>query len=294
MNRHLLGATALCFLASAAAAQDFNGFETRGQAELEYLREGDSAQTTLNGDFAIDYRSAGSFGFDFALDGNADLENGGFDKALFAAGVLDLGFGELALGAPESTADRIIDRPSAAGMFGIDRTLQTSASSSLHNISKNNDAQSYGVRFEGESGGMRYGTSIHRFVGEGNTLLQFAGEYTTGATEIEGMAETDIDNGDFATLVGVTQNNGQFSVGAYLGRQNIEGVGTSVQVAGDYALNDALKVGASYTHTTAAAGDNFLGVKAEYGFANGGYLQGGIGDSSSSKLLLDASVGFKF
>ncbi len=292
-----LPALLLAFSPLAVAAQ---GLETSGQMELEYLQGNDASTTLFSADAMLRYRS-GSLGVEVGTDSDFALDDGPELKSFYAAVLIDSGFGEFAIGAPESAADMLIDVPSFnrmkaldAGGFipGQDVTLGTP--SMVGPIAKSEDRKSYGLRYSNASGDMRYGASVHKFEGTGSTLFQLAGEYTMGQTQFEGMVENKSLEGGFSGLIGVSHDAGQFTVSAYLSRETILNDGTTFQLSGDYRMSDRMTVGGSFARKDFGSEEYLYGVNAGWGFGNGAYLQGGVADGDNTSVLMDASVGYKF
>ncbi len=299
MNRHTCALAALTvFLCPLSALAQ--GLETTGQVELEFLRGNSASSTLLSGDVMLRYRS-GSFGGELGTDADYVLDGGGEFKSIYAAALFGTAFGEFAIGAPESAADMLIDVPSFAGMKGVDaggilpgQPVTLGTPSMVGAIAKGEDRQSYGLRYSGSSGDIRYGVSVHRFDGSEDTILQAAAEYTMGQTQIEGMIENESLQGGFSGLIGVAHDQGQYSVSAYLSRQTITADGTTFQLNGDYRLSESLTVGGSFARKDFGSEQYLYGVTAGWGFGNGAYLSGGMADGDDTGLLMDASVGYKF
>lgn len=299
MNRlsRALPALFLAFMPYAVSAQ---GLETSGQVELEYLHGNDAGTTLFSADAMLRYRG-GALGVELGSDSDFALDNGPELKSFYAAALIDSGFGEFAIGAPESAADMLIDVPSFNRMKGLDaggfipgQDVTLGTPSMVGPIAKSEDRQSYGLRYSNTAGEMRYGASVHKFEGTGSTLFQLAGEYTTGQTQIEGMIENKSLEGGFSGLIGVAHDAGQFTVSAYLSRQTILDDGTTFQISGDYRMSESLTLGGSFARKDFGQEEYLYGVNAGWGFGNGAYLQGGIADGDNTTILMDASVGYKF
>lgn len=299
MNRFPLALPALLVVLCplSAAAQ---GLETSGQFELEYLHGNDASTTLFSADAMLRYRN-GALGVELGTDSDFALDAGPELKSFYAAALVDTGFGEFAIGAPESVADMLIDVPSFAGMKGIDaggmipgQDVALGTPSMVSVIAKSEDRQSYGLRYSNTAGDMRYGASLHKFEGTGSALFQIAGEYTMGQTQIEGMIENKSLEGGFSGLIGVAHDAGQFTVSAYLSRQTITADGTTFQLSGDYRMSDSLTVGGSFARKDFGSEEYLYGVTAGWGFGNGAYLSGGVADGDNTSILMDASVGYKF
>lgn len=299
MNRFPVALPALivAFCPLSALAQ---GLETSGQFELEYLRGNDAGTTLFSADAMLRYRG-GALGVELGTDSDFALDDGPELKSFYAAALVDSGFGEFAIGAPEAVADMLIDVPSFAGMKGVDaggmipgQDVALGTPSMAGVIAKREGRQSYGLRYSNTAGAARYGASLHKFEGTGSTLFQIAGEYTMGQTQIEGMVENKSLEGGFSGLVGVAHDAGQFTVSAYLSRQTIDGDGTTFQLSGDYRMSDNLTIGGSFARKDFTEEEYLYGVTAAWGLGNGAYLSGGIADGDNSTVLMDASVGYKF
>lgn len=299
MNRHQRALAALVISAFPLCAHA-QGLETSGNVDLEFLRGNSASSTLLSGDVMLRYRS-GSFGGELGTDSDFVLDGGGEFKSIYAAALVGTAFGEFAIGAPESAADMLIDVPSFAGMKAIDaggflpgQPLTLGTPSVVGAIAKGEDRQSYGLRYSGSSGDIRYGASFHRFDGSEDTILQAAAEYTMGQTQIEGMIENESLQGGFSGLIGVAHDQGQYTVSAYLSRQTITADGTTFQLNGDYRLSENLTIGGSFARKDFGSEQYLYGVTAGWGFGNGAYLSGGVADGDNTGLLMDASVGYKF
>lgn len=296
-HKRALAALLVTFYPLSVHAQ---GVETTGQVELEFMRGNDASSLLLSGDVMLRYRS-GSFGGELGADSDFVLDGGGEYRSIYAAALFSTSFGEFAVGAPESAADLLIDIPSFAGMKAVDaggilagQPVTLGTPSMVGAIAKGQDAQSYGLRYTGSNGDIRYGVSIHRFDGNEDTILQAAAEYTTGQTQIEGMIENESLEGGFSGLIGVAHDQGPYTVSAYLSRQTITTKGTTFQLNGDYRMSDNLTLGGSFARKDFGEEQYLYGVTAGWGFGNGAYLSGGIADGDNTGLLMDASVGYKF
>ncbi|MEY4983671.1 MAG: hypothetical protein RIR62_1937 [Pseudomonadota bacterium] len=295
--RHItLAAVALC--AAPAVAQD-DPTGPRGAFELEYLRSGDRSDLVLNGDLGLSHRGAGAgavgLGFDLGLTSAYNLSEGEDATRFIAAAVLSFGFGELAVGLPESIGEVLVNRPSFAGNGQVDDALDGLMPPVTGTIARNRDAQAYGLRFSAEAGALRYGVSALKVQDLSGVVVEAAGAYALGQGTVEGMLEFGSDSGRTGGTLGLTQSFGQVDLGAYMGWQRAVARADSVQASVDYHLSDSLTVGGDIGRVKqAGVTSNLVGASMEYRFGSGAYGQLGITDSNRSPVLYDLSVGIRF
>ena len=301
MNKSMCSALALVSVAlfsGPSFAQSDEGLALTGQTELEYLHNSSASETLLATDMMLTYRGGtmGGVGLGFELGVDADLllDSGDSYSALYGTVLLSTMAGEFAIGAPKPITDLLIEKPSFAGMKGIDLELAALSPSVVGPLSKFGDAQSYGIRYSGGGGALRYGASVNKFHGLPGTIYQAAAEYSFGTTVVEGAIETDSVFGSYSGTIGVTHTAGQFDVGAYLSRERQTLDGNLFQLSADYRINDSLTVGGDVARLNFGTKQTLYGLSAEYGFGNGAYVQGGVADGDGMRTTMDASVGFKF
>jgi hypothetical protein len=301
MNKSMCSALALAsvaFFSGPTFAQSSEGLSLTGQTELEYLRNRSTSETLLATDMMLTYRGStmSGIGLGFELGVNADLllDSGDSFSTLYGAVLFSTMGGEFAIGAPKPITDVLIEKPSFAGMKAVDLELAALSPSIVSPVSKLGDAQTYGLRYSGESGAVRYGASVHKFHGLSGTIYQAAAEYSFGTSVVEGAIETDSVFGSYSGTIGVTHTAGQFDIGAYLSRERQTLDGNLFQLSADYRINDSLKVGGNVARLDFGTKQTLYGLSAEYGFGNGAYVQGGVADGDGMRTTMDASVGFKF
>lgn len=295
--RHIIVAV-VATMAAPAFAQD-DGTGPRGNFELEYLRSDGSSDVLLYGDLGFSYRGAGAggigLGFDLGLDSSYNLSEGDNATAFIAAAVFSFGFGDLAVGMPQSIGEMLVNRPSFAGNGGVDEVLGLLVPPATGNIARLSDLNRFGVRFDASAGQLRYGLSAHKTQDLDGMVLQAAGEYALGQGAVEGLLELDTETGKPGGTVGVTQSFGQVDVGAYLGWQRTIVRSDSIHASVDYHMSDNLTFGGDFARVSlVGAQTNIYGASMEYGFGNGAYGQLGIVDGSDTSATYDLSVGIRF
>jgi hypothetical protein len=295
---HAAALASFAMISGQAAAQSDEGLVLTGQTELEYLHSNSSSDTLLATDMLLSYRGGyvGGVGLGFELGVDADLllDSGDSYSALYGAVLLSTMAGEFAIGAPKPITDLLIEKPSFAGMKALDLELAALSPSIVGSASKLGDAQSYGLRYSGASGALRYGASVHKLHGVSGTLYQAAAEYSFGSSAVEGAIESDSLTGNYSGTIGVTHSAGQFDIGAYVTRERQTLDGNMFQLSADYRVSDSLKVGGDVARLNFGSRQTLFGLSAEYGFGNGAYVQGGVADGDGMRTTMDASVGFKF
>lgn len=286
------GAIALCLAAFPlqTLAQGMEALSFNGDMEFEYTRRNGASGTLVAGNLMLRYN--GSFGFELGGDIYHDLETGADTSLPYLAVSFGIGPGQLALGAPQTIVDQLIDLPAFAGSQEIQNGLDQRGPSAVTGLAQSLGEQIYGLRYSGESGALRYGATLARIRHTGGTHWQVAGEYQTGGTQIEGALEGE--DGSLGLTIGANHDAGQFDMGLYLTNQRI--VGTSRSITGyiGYDLTPSLTLRGHLRTEDGTVSGNRIGVEAEYGFSNGAYAQFGAADGNNSSMSLDASVGFKF
>lgn len=293
-----LMAALFLFVPFGAQAQD-SGTTTTGNFELEYLRSDGSSDTLLAGDVMLAYRGAGmgaaGLGFDLGFDTRYNLSDGEDATALYAAVVLNWGFGDIAIGMPKGIGELLIERPAFAGIRAFDDVAGLVMPPVTGSYARLADARAFGVRYDSTAGQVRYGASLQKLQDEEGLFLQGAAEYALGQGAVEGMIEMNTDGGSPSALIGVTQTAGQLDFGLYLGRQKTLVDGTGFQASVDYRMSDSLTFGGDFLRVDAAGGkEDFYGVNMEYTFGQGAYGQLGVADGNDTTTLWDASVGIRF
>ena len=292
MNRLSGSALALCLCAIPlqTLAQGLEAMSFTGDLEFEHTRRNGASGTLFGGDVMLRYE--GAFGFELGGDIDHDLESGTDASLPYLAVTFGVGPGTLAVGAPQTAVDQLIDLPDFAGnrelQFGFDQR----GASIVTGLAKGLGEQIYGARMMVESGAMTFGGSVHRITHQAGTHWQIAGDYQTGDTQIEGALEGE--DGNLGVIVGAHHQAGQFDMGLYLTSQRI--VGNSEVAVGyvGYAVSPSLTLRGHLRTEGGTASGNMIGVEAEYGFSNGAYAQFGAADGNNTSMSLDASVGVKF
>lgn len=293
MNRLSGGALALlCFLAPVpVVAQGMDALSFSGDIEFEHTRRNGASGTLGAAELMLRYE--GPFGFELGGEIDENLETGADASLPFAAVTFGVGLGELALGAPQPVADKLIDIPDFAGIREQQIGFEARTTSIASGLAKSLDEQLYGARFTAETGMLRYGASIHRLTHQSGTHWQVAGEYEAGIdSQIEGVIEGE--DGNLGITLGAAHASGQFDMGLYLISQRIVGATDAALAYVGFSVSDSLTVRGHIRTEDGTVQNNLVGVEAEYGFSNGAYAQFGAADGNNTSMTLDASVGFKF
>lgn len=293
----ILAACALLGVAGAAFAQETGNGPTGG-FELEFNRiDGDSA-LLLDGDIDLRYRGAGTgmveMGFDLGTDVTFDLSEGDHYAALYAAGVVNWGFGEVAIGMPRSIGDVLIDRSSIAGIRELDDISRVFFPPVSGVLAKYGDNRAFGLRYENGMGQLRYGASVLKVQDTRGTFIEAAGEYAIGQGAVEGSVEYNTDFGKANAMIGFAQSTGQLDFGIYMARQNMNMDATSFQASVDYNIRENFTVGGDFIRLDGDDQRDIYGASMEYGFDRGIYGQFGFARDSDGANYWDASVGFEF
>lgn len=293
MNRIAGGATALLmtFAPLPLAAQGMEPLSFTGELQFEHTRRNGASNTLGSADLMLRYE--GPFGFELGGDIDKNLDTGADALLPYFAVTFGLGLGELAIGAPETVASKLIDIPDFAGIREQQIGFEARTTSVVTGLAKTLDEQIYGARFTAETGQLRYGASLHRITHQSGTHWQVAGEYQAGIdSQIEGVLEGE--DGNLGITVGAAHSSGQFDMGLYLISQRIVGSTESALAYVGVAVNDALTVRGHLRTEDGTVNNNMIGVEAEYGFSNGAYAQFGAADGNNTSMTIDASVGLRF
>lgn len=295
--RHIIVAVA-ALSAVPAVAQDV-GSGTHGAFELEYLRSSGSSDLLLYGDLGLSHRGSGAggvgLGFDLGFDTSYNLSEGENATGFTAAAVFSLGFGDVAVGLPETIGEVLVDRPSFAGNGVLDDALGLVLPPTTSAIARQFEDMRYGVRFESATGQLRYGASAHKIKDQDGILLQAAGEYSFGQGAVLGVLDLGSEGGGFGGTIGVTQSFGQVDVAAFVGWQRALAYSNSAHASVDYHVSDSLTVGADLANIDAEGfKTNLIGANMEYTFGNGAYGQLGMSDGNNVPTFYDISVGIRF
>lgn len=293
----ILAACALLGFAGTSLAQQA-GNGPRGSFELEYARiDGDSG-LLLDGDIDLRYRGGGSgaveLGFDLGADATFDLSEGDDYAALYAAAVVNWGFGEVAIGMPRSIGEVLVDRSSIAGIRALDDIVHAFFPPVSGVVAKYTDKRAFGVRYENGMGQLRYGASALKVQDSRGTFIEAAGEYAIGQGAVEGVVEYNTDVGKANAMIGFAQSTGQLDFGIYMARQKMGTDGTSFQASVDYNIRENFTVGGDFVRLDGDDKRDIYGASMEYGFDRGIYGQFGFARDSEGDNFWDASVGFEF
>ena len=290
---------AVAAIAAAPAFAQDSGSGTRGAFELEYLRSDGGSDLLLYGDLNLSHRGSGAggigLGFDLGFDSTYNLSEGDNVTGFTAAAVFSLGFGDVAVGLPQTIGEVLVDRPSFAGNGALDDLLGLALPPTTSAVARQMEEMRYGVRFESAAGQLRYGASAHKIKDEEGILLQAAGEYSVGQGEVVGVLDVGTEGGGLGGTIGVTQSFGQIDVAAFVGWQRSLAYSNSAHASVDYHVSDSLTVGADVANID--AGDfktNLIGANMEYTFGNGVYGQLGMSDGNNVPTFYDISVGIRF
>ena len=292
MNRLMGGALALCLCALPlqAVSQGMEALSFTGDLEFEHTRRNGASGTNVGGDLML--RFEGPVGFELGGDIDHDLETGTDASLPYLAISFGIGPGELAVGAPQTVVDQLFDLPDFAGIRELQFGFDQRGASIVTGLAKGLGEQIYGARLTAETGALRYGASLHRVTHQSGSHWQIAGEYQTGATQIEGAVEGE--DGNLGVTVGANHQAGQFDMGLYLTSQRI--VGDSEVAVGyvGYSVTPSLTLRGHLRTEDGTVSGNMIGIEAEYGFSNGADAQFGAADGNNTSMALDASVGIKF
>ena len=292
MNRLTGGALALCLgvFPLPVLAQGMESLSFTGDLEFEHTRRNGASGTRVGGDLML--RFEGPVGFELGGDIDHDLDTGTDASLPYLAITFGVGPGELALGAPQTVVDSLIEIPVFAGNREMQFAFDQRGTSIVTGLAKSLGEQVYGARFTGEGGALRYGASIHRITHQAGTHWQIAGEYQTGGTQIEGAIEGE--DGNLGVTVGANHQAGQFDMGLYLTSQRISGDSEVAVGYVGFAVTPSLTLRGHLRTEDGTVSGNMIGIAAEYGFSNGAYAQFGAADGNNTSMALDASVGIKF
>ena len=292
MNSMSRGACALLIslVPLPALAQGMEAVSFEGGLEFEHTRRNGASGTLLGGDLLLRYD--GPVGFELGGDIYHNFENGTDNSLPYLAVTFGVGFGTVALGAPQTVVDQMIDIPAFAGNEELQYGHDLRGTSIVTGMAREAGERIYGARLTAESGAIRYGASLHGISGQSGLHWQVAGEYQTGGTQVEGAVEGE--DGSLGVTLGANHQAGQFDMGLYLISQRISGESNVALGYVGYAVSPSLTVRGHLRTEDGTNTGNMIGVEAEYGFSNGAYAQFGAADGNSTSMALDASVGFKF
>ena len=303
LHTRALSILALASFATPALALDFgNGFTLSGDVELEYISSNGSTESIGFVDATLGWRSqAGSavgFGFDLTPVGFSFLDTGDTSSTFWGGLVLTTAVGEVTIGNPRPLLTTMINAPELGGYRILELEFSQITGSTLEVIALQSDEQLYGVSFKGSSGALAYGASYHTVEGSAADILELVATYQLGNILIQSGAETIRGSGTSFNkfLIGATYAADRWSAGVLVSSANALGTDvTTTRLFADYAVSDALTIGAQKMSIDGPFSGSLYGVSAEYGFASGGFAQlGVIGSSPGGDTAYTASIGFRF
>jgi len=303
-----VGSTALALLvATQAGAQSFalpDGVTFTGHAQLEFIRPSGGGSTETLGylDFDMAYRGlggdSGSLGFALGFTGLSDFDDS--YTTFFAALLIGLGPGELAVGLPRLAFDTVLAFPRFAysELLGVEVGLF--GPGLLRSAALMDDFYFVGATYSARYGDLDVASSLVHDFDEEVTAFQVAASRDMMGTRIFGGAEYIRADGDnyFGAGIGAQSGFDQFSFGAMGFVRRVSGDTVwSLQGYGDYAVTQEFSVGAEILWVNEGGGgsDTLYGVRAGYEFtpglmANLSYLRA----SGSSDHLLLGTIGYRW
>lgn len=306
--RHALAAT-LLLGASALPVQALdlgNGFSLIGEVELEYGNNATTANSYLDTDATLRWRSADGgafgFGFDFGVESLYLLDESD-DLTMFWGGlVITSDFGDFTLGAARPVADTVYAFPDF-GTNSVNQLLLFPMTRSLASFfGLITDEQVLGVSFVGSSEALGYAVSIHEIDTPINTLRssQLVLTYAAGNTSVMGSFEVmgvGLPENITAFRFGVLHEIGALTLGAEAGALESPTADTQnfARLHGAYEVTPALTISADlgYLDTMGGSSIDLWALGAEYRFGNGGFVEAGA-TSAGDEETWDVGLGFRF
>jgi hypothetical protein len=298
MTRPLVLVSLLALVTAAPAqALDFgDGWSTTGEFELEAYHSSGDTETIGYGTADLAYQQpAGGFGAFVGFD--AVSTGGDNESALYGALSYSGGFGKVQVGVPRAVLDDYVDTPSLAGLRifdlgfgGVTGSIVTQAY-----LLQDSDVP-VGLRYDGTFGDAKLGVSYHRI--EDADVLDLAVNYQLGAALLRGGIEHVNDSGSSATAyhIGAEGSFGPVTAGLmysdsedFFSARILKGYAT-------YSPIDKLNLtGSIWSFDQGGSNGTIYGVAADYTFAQGIYLEGGVADgTNSTDTIVNASLGLKF
>jgi Gram-negative porin len=286
-------------LASAlpGAALEFgNGFTATGEFLLQYTDSSSGSGDTFGygtADIAFD-PSGGGFGgfvgFD-AVNGSGTNEIAGYAALSFSGS-----FGKVQIGAPRAAIDDYIDTPPLAGLLFFEIGSFASDRSALTSAYLLSDADTpIGIRYDGNFGDLKFGTSLHRL--DTTDVFNLAANYQIGTVVVRGALEYASDSGlqETSYYLGAENTFGPVLAGVLYSDLAIVGDFRTLQLYATYSPIEKLDLtGSVWIADDSSSTSTLYGISAEYGFAQGAYVQGGIADGKDTSSSYDLSLGVKF
>jgi len=282
----------------AAAEEAPRGVSATGELAYEYLSldsgSGSDTESLVFGDIDLSFAPgaiSGGIGFDFGLYGVdiADLS----EIAFFATISYDTGSGVIRVGAPRGAMKSFSRMPDIGGNHLAAVEFRTLFQGAVDLLSLLSDDQQYGLRYDGQFGGVDVGASYHRFGSDLDAdVIDLGASYEMGDYFVAGGAEFISSGDEDAHIVHV---EGGLQGDAYE-------AGLGLTSSSDF-LEDAAMAWFTYsalpnTDLTASVitGDDFTawGLSAEWRFLRHSFIRGGVLDTDSDSTLWSASVGLKF
>lgn len=279
-----IGIAAIASLsASAAMAQSLPaGVSVTGFVQAEYLFDADDGDSAFIADLLLDYNgaAAGGMPIGFELGVIAVESDFGFtDTAFYGSVYYDATFGRISVGTPRTALDDYIDVPSF-GQMGMPTELDVFFGSYTDLVALDGDFTVYGIRFDGSSGDIDYGVSVHSVEGEDFTTVTAAASYDVGNYTLAGGIEYSADAPQTGYLASVTADFDPLSVRLMVSSPMLFGE-VFYSLSGEYALANNLVISAQYIDGADLI-SAFYSVGAEYTFMENAYVGASVMDSTDA------------
>jgi hypothetical protein len=280
----------------AFALEFGDGYYTNGEFELEVFHSSGDSETLGYATADIGYQQPGG-GFGAFVGFDAVSLSGTTESAIYGAISYSGGFGKLQFGAPRAALDDYIDTPTVGGLriFDLGFGGVTGSIVTLVYLLQDSDVP-VGLRYDGTFGDAKLGVSYHRI--EDADVLDLAVNYQLGTALLRGGIEHVSDGGTSATAyhIGAESSFGPVTAGLmysdsedFFSARILKGYAT-------YSPIDKLNLtGSIWSFDQGGSNGTLYGVAADYTFAQGIYLEGGVADgTNSTDTIVNASLGLKF
>lgn len=285
-------------LASAACADSLPpGLTFTGESRVEYLSGNGTSTTSILSTLNVGYHFAGSGGLTFGVDLGAEswsLRNasgtGGDLSWYYFEGVVEGGFGSLAIGQTRGAAQSLIALPPIAGSGSLENTFITSTGPGLrHELTRG--GYNPGLRYQFALSGTKVAASINHVEGYGN-VAQLVASAPLGPITVEGALEFDLPSNSTSVLLGAKGSFGAVDAGIYHFTDGFYNTGGSTRLFATYHLTDQIQTNL----TLMKIGDVTLsGLDATYSTAGGMFGQAGVITSSDvPDPILSLTAGMSF